>query len=136
MATAIVTISGHIGGDVKNDVTPNGAENIKFSVAVNSKRGGQESTAWYRCTAWGRTADGLTTLAQSGGFASGAQVIVVGSLTPREFTDRNGANRTSLDVNAQIVDIVKYAGGDRRDDARQEFQQAGNEYTDMANVPF
>ena len=135
MSTAVVTISGNVGGDVKNGITPNGHENIQFSVAVNQKRGGEESTAWYRCTAWGGTAKGLTSLAQSGGLASGAQVIVVGTLTPREYTDRNGVTKTSLDVNASTVDIVKYAS-DRRDDARQDFRQDGNEYQDMSEIPF
>lgn len=118
MATAIVIIAGNVGGEVKNNVTPNGHENIQFSVAVNDRRGGNETTAWYRCTAWGSTAKGLTTLAQNGGFASGATVIVNGTLRPREFTDRNGQQRTSLDVDASSVDIVKYAG-QQQDDAGQ-----------------
>ena len=121
MATAIITICGNVGGEVKNDVTPNGAENIKFSVAVNDRRGGSEATAWYRCTAWGSTAKGLTTLAQNGGFASGATVIVNGTLRPREFTDRNGVTRTSLDVDAASVDIVKYAN-------QQTTQDSGHGY--------
>lgn len=141
MATAVVTISGNVGGEVTNHITPNGHENIKFSVAVNTKRGGEESVAWYRCTAWGGTAKGLTTLAQNGGLASGAQVIVVGTLQPREYEDRNGATRTSLDVNASTVDIVKFAntGSDRRDDARQDFRQQGeamDDAVDLNSVPF
>lgn len=120
MATAIVIIAGNIGGEVKNGVTPNGHENIQFSVAVNDRRGGNEATAWYRCTAWGSTAKGLTTLAQNGGFASGATVIVNGTLRPREYQDRNGVTRTSLDVDAASVDIVRYAGDRTQQDTMQD----------------
>src|SRR5699024_1837554 len=83
MADINVFFVGNIGGEVKNNVTPNGHENIKFSVAVNSRRGGNETTTWMRCTAWGGLSKGLTTLAQNGGFASGDQVGVAGSLTGR-----------------------------------------------------
>lgn len=139
MASIQVFFVGNVGGEVTNSVTPNGHENIKFSVAVNEKRGGNDTTTWLRCTAWGSRAKGLTTLAQSGGFASGAQVVVAGTLTSREYQDRNGTTRTSLDVDAQSVDIVKYAGGDRRDDARAQFRQgmeAQGGYEDMSSVPF
>lgn len=110
MSIAIITINGNIGGDPQNGVTPNGAEHIKFSVAVNDRRGGNESTTWFNCTAWGATARGLTTLAQNGGFDKGASVIVIGRFTKREYTDKSGQQRTSLDIDAQTVEIVKYAG--------------------------
>lgn len=137
MATAIVTISGNVGGNVENRVTPSGHENIQFSVAVNDRRGGNESTAWYRCTAWGATAKGLTTLAQNGGFASGAQVIVNGTLRPREFTDRNGQQRMSLDVDASSVDIVKYAGDRNEPHAPANRPYTGeDEPVSMDSIPF
>lgn len=135
MAAINVFFHGNIGGEVKNGVTPNGHENIKFSVAVNDKRGGNETTQWINCTAWGARAKGLTTLAQSGGFASGAQVVVAGTLTVREYVDRNGATKTSVDVDAQSVEVVKYAGGESREDGRPVAQMSSYD-RNMQNTPF
>lgn len=122
---------GTLGSDPENGVTPNGAENLKFRAAVNTRQGQNENTTWYSVTAWGSTAKGLTTLAERGLLAKGARVVVVGTLTSREYTDRQGQPRTSLDVNANSVDLVnppKNAEGPR----------AGMDYTpsDLNTAPF
>ena len=38
--------------------------------------------------------------------AKGAKVLVNGTIISREYTDRQGQQRTSLDVNAQSVDLL------------------------------
>lgn len=130
--SANIVILGTLGADPENGVTPSGAENIKFRCAVNTRQGQTENTTWYSVTAWGATAKGLTTLAQRGLLAKGARVMVAGTHTAREYTDRNGQQRTSQDVNANSVELVnppKNAEGPR----------AGLDYnpTDtMQGVPF
>ena len=104
--SATIHFLGTLGSDPENGTTPNGADNLKFRAAVNHRQGQTESTTWYSVTAWGSTAKGLTTLAQRGLLAKGARVVVVGTLTSREYTDRNGQQRTSLDVNANSVELV------------------------------
>ena len=97
---------GTLGTDAEPGQTTTGTENLKFRAAVNTRQGQNENTTWYSVTAWGATAKGLTTLAQRGLLAKGARVVVAGTLTSREYTDRNGQTRTSLDVNANSVELV------------------------------
>lgn len=107
MATATIAFTGNMGGQIDTSPTPNGTERIRFSVAVNDRRGEQETVAWYRVSAFGSTARGLTTLHQRGSLASGALVYVAGALSPREYQDRAGQTRTSLDVTASAVDLLR-----------------------------
>lgn len=104
--SAYITIIGNLGTDPEARTTPNGHDNISFSVAVNNRRGQEESTDWFRVTAWSGTAKGLTTLTERGILKKGAKVVVIGQLTSREYQDRNGTTRTSLDVNAQAVELA------------------------------
>ena len=103
---ALVQIIGNLGADAETAITPSGKTNCKFRVAVNSKRGGEERTTWFSVTAWGQLAETLTDLAQRGALAKGSQVFVSGRIESREYQDRNGVTRTSLDVNASEVQLV------------------------------
>jgi single-strand DNA-binding protein len=122
--TTTIHFLGTLGSDPETGTTPNGTENLKFRAAVNTRHGQNENTTWYSVTAWSGTAKGLTTLMQRGLLAKGARVVVSGTLTSREYTDRNGQTRTSLDVNANNVELVnppKNAAGPR----------AGLDYNDI-----
>lgn len=103
---ARITLVGNLGRDPETSVTPDGRASLRFTVAVNRKRGAEESVAWYSVTAWGGLADSLEKAAAAGWLAKGRTVFVEGRLEPREWTDKNGAPRTSLDVAATEVQLV------------------------------
>src|SRR5690606_23384941 len=103
---ATIVFLGTLGTDPEAGRTPNGHENLKFRAAENVRQGQNEITTWYTVTAWSGTAKGLTSLAVKGLLAKGARVVVTGTLTSREYQDRNGQTRTSLDVNAHDVQLV------------------------------
>ena len=124
--TTTIHFLGTLGTDAEPGTTPSGAENLKFRAAVNTRQGQSENTTWYSVTAWGGTAKGLTTLAQRGLLAKGARVVVAGTLISREYTDRNGQQRTSLDVNANSVELVNPPKG----------ADTGRLIDDMNSVPF
>jgi single-strand DNA-binding protein len=134
---ALAQIVGNLGGEPETRVTPNGKTNVGFSVAVNSKRGGEERTTWFRVTAWGQLAEVLTDLAQRGAFAKGSQVFVSGRIEAREYQDKNGATRTSLDVNASEVQLVggrPVSGGALPGD--EDRGGGGGGYQDVDDIPF
>jgi single-strand DNA-binding protein len=110
-----VNLLGNLGRDLETRYTPNGTMNVSFSVATNrrwndSNGQQQERTTWFNVTAWGNLADRVNKLAEDRYLAKGTQVFVTGRLESREYTDRNGVSRSSLDVNA--IDIL-LAGGPR-----------------------
>ncbi|MGH2616249.1 MAG: single-stranded DNA-binding protein [Thermomicrobiales bacterium] len=107
-STAKVTVVGNLGGDPETRYTPSGTMNVRFSVATNRRftdQSGQqqERTSWFRVTAWGKLAETLDRLAQSGALSKGKQVFVEGRLDANEWRDQEGQNRTSLDVFANEV---------------------------------
>lgn len=146
MSLAKVTLLGNLGRDPETRYTPNGRMNVTFSVAASRRwndAGGnlQENTTWFRVTAWGRLAETLDKLTQQGALAKGRQVLVIGSIELREYTGQDGQARTSLDVNA---DEVQLAGS--RNDGGGQFggpvnQDRGGEIAQpddsaMDDVPF
>jgi len=55
------------------------------------------STAWYRVSVFGRQADG------AGGLHKGSSVFIEGTLVVRDYQDREGHPRVSLDVRGREI---------------------------------
>ena len=109
---ASITIVGNLGRDPETRYTPNGAMNVQFTVAVNSRGGRdasgqpQDRTTWFRVTAWERLAEQLDRMAQQGWLTKGRTVFVTGRFEAREYTGNDGQPRTSLDITASEVSFV------------------------------
>lgn len=58
----------------------------------------QKETDFIDCTAWGKTAEFV-----SKWFQKGVMAIVVGRVQSRKWQDKNGSNRTSVEVNCAEV---------------------------------
>lgn len=126
---AKVTLIGNLGRDPETRYTPTGTMNVGFSMAVSrhwTDQSGQrqERTTWFKVTAWGRLAETLDRLTQSGALVKGKQVYVLGTIEQREYQDQQGATRTSLEVNADEVQLLG---------ARENGQATGR---DVDDVPF
>ena len=126
MSIAKVTIVGNLTRDCETRYTPTGSMNVTFTVAVNSRRGQDETVAYYRVTGWGKLAESLDKLTQLGALIKGKQVFVAGELQPREYQANDGTTRMSLDVNADNVELL----GSREQSQPQPMDAA------MDQVPF
>ena len=155
-----VTMIGRLGQDPETRYTPSGTMNVRFSVATsrryNDREGQQqETTTWFRVTAWDRLAETLDKLSQSGALAKGREVYVEGRLELSEFTGRDGQPRSSLEVRANEFQLVgsrndnsgggdgsNFGGGGSRGDSGEgntgggNRQQGNADYGDMDDVPF
>lgn len=106
-----IFLIGNLGRDPETRYTPNGTMNVQFTMAVSRRftdQSGQqqERTNWFRVTGWGRLAETMDKLAQSGALTRGKQVFVEGRLEAREYQDQNGQTRTSLDVSATDMQLL------------------------------
>jgi single-strand DNA-binding protein len=124
--------------------------NVSFSVATNrrwtdSNGQQQENTTWFRVTAWGNLADSVNKLAEQGYLNKGKSVFVSGRLESREWTDRNGVNRTSLEVTANEIRLVGgrgeegeggFGGEPRGGSGRTEEDAEPFDENSMDDVPF
>ena len=95
-----VTIVGNISSDVELRYTPQGTPVAQFNVAVNDRRLNRETNQWedgdatfYRVSAWKQLGEHASET-----LAKGMEVIVKGKFTARNYTTREGAERTSLEV--------------------------------------
>ena len=95
MHFAQLTLIGHVGRDPDLSYTPDGVAVTRFSLAINQKEGkdGPDKTTWYKCTAFRGLAETI-----AAHVSKGDPLFVQGEFRPRAYTDREGVQRTSLDV--------------------------------------
>ena len=108
-----IIIVGNLGKDPELRYTPQGNAVCNFSMATNEKRRDksgdlQDLTTWFRVTLWGRQAENASKYLQKG-----SQVYIEGRLRVDEWTDRDGNQRQTLDVNATDM---QFLSGGRSDD--------------------
>ncbi len=151
---AKITLIGNLGGDPETRYTPQGTLVVNFSLAVNNRRrdaqgNQQDTTNWYRISAFGRLAETMVNLSERGFLTKGKQVYVEGPFEAREWTGNDGQTRTSLDVTVREFSSFQLLG-QRGDDTGGEYsgggggsygggrqqQSGGSDMDDMGDVPF
>jgi single-strand DNA-binding protein len=92
-----VQIIGNLGRDPELRYTPAGKAVANFTVAVNRVTGTgeqrQEETEWFRVVAWERLAETCQQYLEKG-----ARVYLEGRLQSRKYTDKDGVERTSVEI--------------------------------------
>lgn len=95
-----LTIIGNLTADPEMRSTPNGKTVTNFTVAV-SRKGDKDKTDFFRCAAWGKTGE------VCGQYLSkGKKVCVVGEVSARAFTDKQGEAKASLEVFVTEVEFL------------------------------
>lgn len=116
-------IVGNLGGDPELRYMQNGRPVCNFSVAVSERwrdrqtNEQQEKTTWYRVAVWGAQAESCNTY-----LAKGRQVLVIGNVSARGYTNNSGEAAASLDLTARSV---QFLGGGGRDGG--DFQSSGGQ---------
>jgi len=113
-----VILVGNLGRDAELRFTGGGAAVAKFSVATTESFKGRdgekkEETEWHRISYWGKNAE---TVSQY--LLKGKQVYIEGRLRTEKWKDKEGNDRTTVEVKADRV--VLLGGGPRRDAEREE----------------
>lgn len=127
-----LTIAGQLGKDAEIKYMPNGDAVASFSVA--DSQGKDKPTIWWNCSLFGKRAESLSPY-----LLKGSAVTVSGSVTEREWTDKEGGKRKSMDVRVQDIALQ----GGKRDASPQQAPQrqtqkpAPSGFDDMdSDVPF
>jgi single-strand DNA-binding protein len=134
-----IIIVGNLGRDPELRYTPQGTPVCNFSVATNERwrdTGGetQERTTWFRVATWRKLAEVANQYLKKG-----SQVYVEGRLAVREYTDRDGVLRTSLEVNATDIQFLDRRPIDAEPESTADPGPAGDPHTPMTrddDVPF
>jgi single-strand DNA-binding protein len=98
----VFSFTGACGNDAEVRYLPSGLAVLNVNVANNVGYGDRRQTLWIRVALFGKPAEG--TLKDY--LKKGQQVFVSGELTQREYKANDGTNRTSLELTANIIDLV------------------------------
>lgn len=101
-----IMLIGNLGRDPELQVTSDGTPVTKFSLAVsrsyNSSTGERkEETEWFNIVAWRNLAERCEKYLHKG-----SKVYIEGRITQRKYTDRDGIQRTAVDVIANDVQFL------------------------------
>src|SRR5215213_5310449 len=97
-----VQIIGNLGADPEMRSIPSGAGVTNFRVAVSRNRRGTDGnmadeTEWYRCVAFDSAGYKLAEICNQY-LRKGQKVYVEGRLQTRKYTDKDGIERTSVEI--------------------------------------
>lgn len=112
----VFSFIGTVGRDAEVRYLPSGQAVLNVTVANNIGFGDKQQTLWVRVAVWGKRAEGSL----KDYLKKGQQVFVSGELTQREYQANDGTTKASLELNANILDLV---GGRGQEGRRSESSQ-------------
>lgn len=105
----VFSFTGTVGRDAEVRYTPSGMPVLSVNVANNVGFGDKQQTLWIRVALFGKRAEGQL----QNYLKKGQQVFVSGELTQSEYKANDGSVKTSLELTANIIDLI----GKRTDSA-------------------
>lgn len=92
---------GRLGKDAEMKMTKDGKAMISFSVATDRGTGESRQTDWINCSWYSQSAEKILPF-----MTKGRQVLVQGEISNRIWTDKSGANQSSLDMRVSRLDLA------------------------------
>ncbi len=126
----MITIVGRVGSEPETV----GSNGLRFRVATNDRvkndttgEWEDKNTSWWTVKAW------RTLAAQSKSvIKKGMEVIIVGKIYEESWTDKEGVNRTSYEINADSISVTAYTLSKDKAPNNDQFPS----YKTYAEVPF
>jgi single-strand DNA-binding protein len=107
-----LTITGNLGRDSETRYLQDGTAVCSFSVADSLGR--DKPSIWWSCSFFGKRGESVAPY-----LTKGQQVTVVGSVSERDWVDKDGQKRKSMDV--RVNDLALQGG--KREEAPQQTAQ-------------
>jgi single-strand DNA-binding protein len=124
-----ITIAGTVG-NAELKFLQSGDPILTFSVADSEGR--DKPTIWWNCSLFGKRAESLAPFVAKGG-----KVTVAGKVSQREYTDKNGQERKSMDV--RVTDVMLQGSKEQSEEQpRRAPAPAPKGFDDMddSDIPF
>jgi single-strand DNA-binding protein len=115
----VFSFTGTVGRDAEVRYAPSGLAVLNVTVANNIGFGDKQQTLWIQVTLFGKRAEGQL----QNYLKKGQQVFVSGELTQREYQAKDGTTKTSLDLNANIIDLI--GKKNEANQSQQNYQPSG-----------
>lgn len=117
-----VTLVGRISTDLELRYTGSNKAYCRFNLAVNRMNDG---TDFIPVTVWGKPAENLVSYQNKGSL-----ILVDGSISMSNYTDKDGNNRTSFEV---MTSNVQFLSSKRTNDETTVDSPASDPYEDFGN---
>lgn len=116
-----VSLIGNLGADPETRTTGSGSVVANLRVATNERRKAQGSDEWEDHTEWHAVVC-FGKLAENVGqyLRKGRQVYVEGKLRTRKWQDKDGNDRWTTEIWADVVLFLGGAPGEDREESREE----------------
>lgn len=124
------TCTGRIVNDPELKITPNQISVLSFTVAVKRPRT-KEVADFLPCVAWRHNAEFLSKFAHKGDM-----VGITGILTSRNWEDRDGHKRTSLEIQCDDVELLSPKKQERSPAYRDEDDSGYEDLSSDEELPF
>jgi len=122
MALNVVAIMGRLTAEPELKTTQSGVSVCSFRIAVDRNRAdanGQRQADFFEVVAWRGTADFVCKYFQKGGL-----IAIDGQLQSRQYQDKNGNNRTAIEI---VASGVNFCGG-KKENSAPSFEQQTKEF--------
>jgi single-strand DNA-binding protein len=130
MANPMITIVGRVGSEPETV----GSNGLRFRVATNDRvkndttgEWEDKNTSWWTIKAWRTLAEQSKAVIKKG-----MEVIIVGKIYEESWTDKEGAKRTSYEINADSISVTAYTLSKDKAPSNNDFPS----YKTYAEVPF
>ena len=132
----IIAIKGRLVRDPSTKTTPNGVTVCNITVAVDRaySNGGEKQTDFFDCVFWRQGAEFVSKY-----FSKGKEIIVTGEMQSRKWTDKDGNNRISWEIqncHAEFCGSAKATNGTAQNDTAQPFGNFAPLEDDGTPLPF
>ena len=119
-----VTLMGRLASDPEFKVTPSGVEVTTFRLAV----GDGDDVSFINCVAWRRTAIFVHQY-----FTKGKMLALEGYIQSRQYTDKNGNNRTAFEV---VLRTASFCGDKPKEEKQETYEDATYFEVTADDLPF
>jgi single-strand DNA-binding protein len=132
-----VIIVGNLGRDPEMRYLQSGVAVCNFTVAVNQISGQGENrtekTVWFRVAAWRELGERCSQY-----LAKGRQVMVIGTVDARAYTDNSGQPQATLELTARDVRFLgsREDGGQGGGDYDNSYGGAPSGGSNVDDIPF
>ena len=129
----VFTCTTRLYKDAEQRFTQGGDSIVSFKGAVDAGYGQSKTTSWIKFNLWGKKGEGVFPYLKDK-----TQVAVSGELANREYTDKEGQKRYSLEVRVNHLTLL----GSKQPEASQEPQQQAKDkpkptFDDLeSDIPF
>jgi len=113
------SFTGTLGRDSEVRALPSGTSVLNFTVANNIGFGDKQKTLWIRVAVFGKRAEGKL----SEYLLKGTKVFISGELSQNEYQANDGTTKTSLELNANVVDLIGSKSQEQENGQNQQPQQ-------------